>query len=292
MRGHGYQYSGHHARGTIQDTGLHCFARIASAAWPGRYGQISCRCCNGLVHPSQVLPDDVHTLERSAFKSLRLPVSRENRKQITDVIAQLYKNKLQSAKTGNAYEKTDPGILWFLNTSGCRRRLILACFMCKKAFKPFPDLADYCDNCMYNHMVAGQVPEFELYGVTAKLAMMYERTLEYSELQLSAERDRLRVINPRNPKTMAKQALACTAALDGFAIQRWPNDSLANIKFPSAWRKRLAKVAIRITTIEQLRKELLPACQLRFSSLYACAHELVEIITSTALTNLKNIDQG
>ncbi len=46
------------------------------------------------VHPSQVLPDDVHMLEQSAFKNLRLPVSRENREQITDIIAQLYKNKL------------------------------------------------------------------------------------------------------------------------------------------------------------------------------------------------------
>ncbi len=39
------------------------------------------------VHLSQVLPDDVHTLEHSAFKSLRLPVSRENCEQITNIIA-------------------------------------------------------------------------------------------------------------------------------------------------------------------------------------------------------------
>lgn len=38
------------------------------------------------VHPSQILLDNVHTLERSAFKSLQLPVSKENCKQITDVI--------------------------------------------------------------------------------------------------------------------------------------------------------------------------------------------------------------
>ncbi|WP_375449210.1 C-terminal helicase domain-containing protein [uncultured Nostoc sp.] len=241
------------------------------------------------VHPSQVLPDDVHMLEQSAFKNLRLPVSRENREQITDVIAQLYKNKLQSAKkTGNAYERTDPGILWFLNTSGCRRQLILACFMCKKAFKPFPDLADCCDNCMYNHTDAGQVPDFELHDVTARLAMMYKRTLEYSKLQISAERNRLRATNPRNPRTIAKQALACEKALDSFARQRWPDHSLADIKFLSDWRKRLAKVAIRITTVEQLHKELLLACHLRFSSLEACAQELVDIITSTALANSPN----
>ncbi len=148
----------------------------------GRAGRDKSRAAIAIVfvHPSQVLPDNVHTLEHSAFKSLRLPVSKENREQITDVIAQLYKDKLQSAKTGNAYERIDPGILWFLNTSGCRRWLILACFICKKAFKPFPDLADCYENCMYNHMDAGQVLEFELHNVTARLAMMYERTLEYS----------------------------------------------------------------------------------------------------------------
>ena len=46
------------------------------------------------VYPSQVLLDNVHTLEHSAFKSLQLPISRENCEQITNVNAQLYKNKL------------------------------------------------------------------------------------------------------------------------------------------------------------------------------------------------------
>ena len=95
--------------------------------------------------------------------------------QITNIIAQLYKKKLQLAKTRNEYEKTDLGKLWFLNTSRYKQQLILACFICKKAFKHFSDLANCCDNCMYNHMVAGQIPEFELHGMTVKLAIIYER---------------------------------------------------------------------------------------------------------------------
>ncbi len=137
-------------------------------------------------------------------------------------------------------------------------------------------------------MDAGQVPDFELHDVTAKLSMMYERTLEYSERQLSAKRDRLRTTNPRKPRAMAEKALACEEALNGFARQRWPDHDLADIKFPSDWRKRLAKAAIRITTVEHLRKELLPACHLQFSSLKACAQELVDIITSTTLANFPN----
>lgn len=53
-------------------------------------------------------------------------------------------------------------------------------------------------------MVASQIPEFELHGVTAKLAMIYERTLECSELCLSAECDQLCAINPQNQKTIAR----------------------------------------------------------------------------------------
>ncbi len=49
---------------------------------------------------------------------------------------------------------------------------------------------------MYNHIDAGQVAELELYDMTARLAIMYERILEYSEIQVSIECDRLHTINP------------------------------------------------------------------------------------------------
>ena len=121
--------------------------------------------------------------------------------------------------------------------------------------------------------------------MTARLRIMYKRTLEYSELQISAKHNRLRATNPRNLKTIVEQALAYEKALDSFVRQRWSDHSLVDIKFPSDWRKQLAKVAIRIITVEQLHKELLPTCHLQFSSLEACAQELVDIITSTALAH-------
>ncbi len=63
--------------------------------------------------------------------------------------------------------------------------------------------------------------------------MMYERTLEYLEHQLSAERDHLHTINPQNSRTMAEKALGCEEALNDFARQRWPDYGLADIKFLS-----------------------------------------------------------
>ena len=85
---------------------------------------------------------------------------------------------------------------------------------------------------MYNHTDAGQVSDFELHDMTTGLAMMYERTLEYSELQISAKRNCLRATNPQKPRTIAEQILAYEKTLESVARQRWPDYSLANIEFP------------------------------------------------------------
>ncbi len=100
----------------------------------------------------QILPDDVHTLEGNAFKDLWLLVIRENCDQTTDVIARLYRKhiRLNVSKNGNSYQRTDPAVLWFLNTTSCQRQMVLVCFMCKMAFDDRIDRKNCCDNCMYN----------------------------------------------------------------------------------------------------------------------------------------------
>lgn len=57
-------------------------------------------------------------------------------------------------------------------------------------------------------MNTSKVPDFELYDVTTRLAMMYKRILKYSKRQLFIKRKCLHTTNPRNLRTMAKQALA------------------------------------------------------------------------------------
>lgn len=190
---HGYQYSGYYTYSTIQDIKLLYFIRIASVAWPSKKKQILC--CHYNSFYSSILPNNMHTLEYSAFKSLQLLVNRENYEQITNVIIKLYKDKLQLAKTRNTYEITNPKILWFLNASRCRQWLILVCFIYKKAFKLFSNLANCCDHCIYNNINTSQVPEFDLHNIPARPAIMYERTLKYLKLQFSAKRDYLCIIN-------------------------------------------------------------------------------------------------
>lgn len=53
-------------------------------------------------------------------------------------------------------------------------------------------------------MDASQIAELELYDVTTKLAIMYKRILEYSELQVSTKCYCLYATNPRNLRTMAE----------------------------------------------------------------------------------------
>ncbi len=206
------------------------------------------------VKTRQILPKDVHTLEGSAFKDLQLLVTYENCDQTMDVIVRLYHKHIRSntPKTGNLYQKTDLAVLWFLNTTGCQCRIVLACFMCKMAFDDRINCEYYSDNYMYNHGEAGQVPVFKAYDVTAKLSMMYAGTVEYSDLLFSSKHQRLLAENPlRGPRIVAKQTRACEEALNNFALQTWPNNGFASIKFSITWKQRLAKVAFQIKLVEQ-----------------------------------------
>ena len=89
--------------------------------------------------------------------------------------------------------------------------------------------------------------------MTAKLGMMYAGTTEYFNLLFSYKRQRLLARNPlREPKIAAKQTCVCEKRLNNFALQIWPNNGLANLKFPITSRQQLAKVAFRITSVRQL----------------------------------------
>ncbi len=122
------------------------------------------------------------------------------------------------AKTRNSYQKTDLAVLWFLNTIGCWRQIVLACFLCKKAFHDRMDCEYCCDNCIDNSIEIGHVPDFEVYDITAKLDMMYVCTMEYSDLLFSNERKRLLTTNPRSLQTIVDQTRAYEEALNNFAL--------------------------------------------------------------------------
>lgn len=120
------------------------------------------------------------------------------------------------------------------------------------------------------------VPDYQLHDVTSILSIRYEKTTQFAELSLSAERTRLLATGQnRITRTPGEIVLACEEILNEFATQTWPTNGMDEIKFPVLWRQRLAKAAIRITSIEELRKELSPLCVLKFSTLNKWADLLV-----------------
>lgn len=99
-----------------------------------------------LVEKKHILPDEVEGLEGSDFVNMRLRVKMTNKTGVS----KLYDSNLQTTREKHltAYHRVDPAILWFVNSVGCRRRLALALFMCKRAFRPMNHEA-CCDNCLY-----------------------------------------------------------------------------------------------------------------------------------------------
>ena len=102
------------------------------------------------IETRQILSDNMHILEGSAFKDLCLPITCENQEQITDFIVRLYYKHIHSniPKTKNLYQKIDLAILWLLNTTSCQCQMIVVYFI----FKIVSDNKIYCENCYNNCM--------------------------------------------------------------------------------------------------------------------------------------------
>lgn len=164
-----------------------------------------------------------------------MPVICENHNQIINVIARPYHKHICSnvLKTGNLYQRINPAILGFLNTTSCWRQIVLACFICKIAFDNKIDYENYCDNCIYNRREIKQVSVFEAYNITAKLSIIYTGTTEYFSLLLLNKCQRLLIGNlPRRLKVAAKQTYIFEEVLNKFALQTWPNNGLTSLKSP------------------------------------------------------------
>lgn len=88
------------------------------------------------------------------------------------------------------YHKVDPTVLWFVNTVGCRRRLILACAMQASAFTiscPF----DCCDNCICEGDPNGDVPVYDIHDITARQSIRYFDSKDWESEEILVECNRL-----------------------------------------------------------------------------------------------------
>ena len=177
------------------------------------------------------------------------------------------------------YHKVDPTVLWFVNTVGCRRRLILACSMQASAFTMSCPLDCY-NNCIYKGDWNGDVPVYDIHDITARQSIRYfdsedwesqEILVEYNWLVAQRAHQALEQ-TPNDGQTMCRQVL------DDWALSTWPNFGLDKLKFPLMWRQKLCKAGRRITSVEALGRELSPSCILELSCLKNHANHLVYLL--------------
>ena len=184
-----------------------------------------------LVKLQHCLSNGDNVLVDTEFANTRQPVSVNNRPDVQNWIKTLY-DKAGQRGTKSAYYKLDPALLWFINTSGCCQRLILAYFMYNRAFQHLAPIS-CCDNYIYARVPPKTVPEFQIKKVTTRMSMMYYQTTEWEEICLEKEYG-WRIINEvtRSNKTSNIQWLACEAALNNFASSTWPDDYTDKLMFP------------------------------------------------------------
>ncbi len=142
------------------------------------------------VKSKHILPKDMRHAAAEYFFA-RLPVTEEEKNETEEIISSMYKDNMQIRKEGDlsAFHKVDPPLLWFLNTIGCHRRLVLACFADDSAYGRFAPDISCCDNCLYSSYESANaeedsdMPEWELHDVTMRHSLRYLETNEWCRHQ-------------------------------------------------------------------------------------------------------------
>lgn len=76
---------------------------------------------------------------------------------------------------------------------------------------------NYYDNYIFKGVEAEQVPEFNMYNMTARMEIMYKHIAKYANLLFSTKHNKFFVITPmKNPRTAAKQIIKYKITLNNF----------------------------------------------------------------------------
>lgn len=117
-------------------------------------------------------------------------------------------------------------------------------------------------------MTPGGVLDYQLHDVISTLLTKNEKITQFAKFSLSTEQTKLLAASQNKiAQTPGEIVLVCEKRLNKFAIQAWPTNIIDEIKFLVLWSQRLAKIAILITSIKKLRKELFSLYMLKFFTL-------------------------
>lgn len=223
----------------------------------------------------------------SIWSGFNHPVDHTNIEQTKEFVGKFYNHANLSSTTRStaltAYHKVDPPILWYLNTSGCRARSMMASFVDTAAFSSDPRRQDCCDNCLYNAEAGSnsELPEFRKHRFDISISMRYLQSTEYCESQIPAA---LQAAEERIARAASKptrtQRTAVRQAIDSWAFEHF--GYLHRRLFLPGVREKLADSCPRAVDQEAVQ-EILDNAQfcLHESALYPELSSLIERINET-----------
>ena len=88
------------------------------------------------IESKYVLLDNITLMRDSPFRDYKIAIGPHDRTQAAKILSTFYENNFQNkkVKTPTPYHALNLAVLWFTNTTGCQRCLVLTCFMSNSFF--------------------------------------------------------------------------------------------------------------------------------------------------------------
>ena len=109
-----------------------------------------------------------------------MPHNAESRQAVRKLVGGFYRSLLAEtlsdgpgAKGKSVYHHIDPGLLFYVNTVGCRCRAVMAAFVDAAAYSGAQE-ADCCDNFLYSG--SDDVPKWQRHRVDARHSLRFLST--------------------------------------------------------------------------------------------------------------------
>jgi hypothetical protein len=154
--------------------------------------------------------------------------------------------------TATPYHRVDPPILWYVNTTGCRCRCVMATFLDYNACRHQPRVEGCCNNNVFS---LGQKSEFVRSGIDMRASIRYLETrdglAQDAAKYIFAEQ---RNAEQRAVKTSTAQHFELRSALDIWA--RSTVGSQHRLYFAPSIHAKLAGDATRLYTQDAIVTEL------------------------------------
>ena len=237
------------------------------------------------VEERYVLPEDTSEGDFAGFTQPVVPHNAGSRQAVRKLVGGFYRNPVTAApssssgmqgKSESTYYQIDPGLLFYVNTVGCRCRAIMAAFMDAAAYSD-PRNTDCCDNILYSGN--DDVPEWRRHRVDARHSLRFLSTRQYLNERVNASVDLSRNTRKQG-RTVLQVVDAVDNALDAFVRHHFPRTH--NSILPHKVREKVAATYGQISTESDLARILASRIRILEAAFKHLAGEMLATITATA----------